>query len=120
MVKFIKPNKAVVVLQGRHAGHKAAILRNFDDGTCDRPYGHCLVAGVAKYPAKVVRRDSASHIMPTRYTLDVDLKDVVSPDALASRGRKVAGVQGDQGAVGGAVQVREEPLVFLEAPVLRV
>ncbi|KAL6538520.1 60S ribosomal protein L27A [Orobanche gracilis] len=83
MVKFLKPNK--------------------------RRYGHCLVAGVAKYPSKVIRnrKDSAknqakkfrvkaftklvnyNHIMPTRYTLDVDLKDVVSTDALSSRGKKV-------------------------------
>ncbi|KAL0282445.1 UNVERIFIED_CONTAM: 60S ribosomal protein L27-3 [Sesamum angustifolium] len=77
------------------------------DGTRDRPYGHCLVAGVAKYPSKVIRKDSAkkqakksrvkafiklvnyNHIMPTRYTLDVDLKDVVSADALVSRDKKV-------------------------------
>ncbi|KAI3456706.1 hypothetical protein Pfo_013369 [Paulownia fortunei] len=107
MVKFLKPNKAVILLQGRFAGHKATIVKNFDDGTRDRPYGHCLVAGVAKYPSKVIRKDSAkkqakksrvkafvklvnyNHIMPTRYTLDVDLKDVVSADALVSRDKKV-------------------------------
>ena len=107
MVKFLKPNKAVVLLHGKYAGHKATIVKNFDDGTRDRPYGHCLVAGVAKYPGKVIRKDSAkkqakksrvkafvklvnyTHIMPTRYTLDVDLKDVVSADVLASRDKKV-------------------------------
>ncbi|KAL8457518.1 hypothetical protein ACS0TY_035398 [Phlomoides rotata] len=30
-----------------------------------------------------------NHIMPTRYTLDVDLKDVVTPDCLQSRDKKV-------------------------------
>lgn len=108
MVKFLKQNKAVVLLQGRYAGHKATIIKNFDDGTRDRPYGHCLVAGIAKYPSKIIRKDSAkkaakksrvkafikvvnySHIMPTRYTLDVDLKDVVSLDTLQSRDKKVA------------------------------
>ncbi|EYU27541.1 hypothetical protein MIMGU_mgv1a014965mg [Erythranthe guttata] len=107
MVKFLKPNKAVILLQGRFAGHKATIVKNFDDGTRDRAYGHCLVAGIAKYPSKVIRKDSAkkqakksrvkafiklvnyNHIMPTRYTLDVDLKDVVSADALVSRDKKV-------------------------------
>ncbi|CAI9762819.1 unnamed protein product [Fraxinus pennsylvanica] len=59
MVKFLKPNKAVIILQGRYAGRKAVIIRNFDDGTRDRPYGHCLVAGLAKYPRKVIRKDSA-------------------------------------------------------------
>lgn len=107
MVKFLKPNKAVIILQGRFAGRKAVIVRPFDDGTRDRPYGHCLVAGVAKYPKKVIRKDSAkktakksrvkaflkvvnyNHVMPTRYTLDVDLKDVVSADSLQSRDKKV-------------------------------
>lgn len=107
MVKFLKPNKAVVLLQGRFAGRKAVIVRSFDDGTRDRAYGHCLVAGISKYPKKVIRKDSAkktakksrvkafiklvnyTHIMPTRYTLDVDLKDVVTPDVLQSRDKKV-------------------------------
>ncbi|CAL1391235.1 unnamed protein product [Linum trigynum] len=107
MVKFLKPNKAVVLLQGRYAGRKAVIVRSFDDGTRDRPYGHCLVAGIKKYPAKIIRKDSAkktakksrvkafikvvnyTHIMPTRYTLDVDLKDVVTPDSLVTKDKKV-------------------------------
>ncbi|KVI05053.1 KOW-like protein [Cynara cardunculus var. scolymus] len=107
MVKFLKPHKAVVVLNGRFAGRKAVIVRQFDEGTRDRPYGHCLVAGIAKYPKKVIRKDSAkktakksrvkafiklvnyNHIMPTRYTLDVDLKDVVTVDTLQSRDKKV-------------------------------
>ncbi|KAF8721702.1 hypothetical protein HU200_022874 [Digitaria exilis] len=109
MVKFLKPGKAVILLQGRFAGRKAVIVRVFEEGTRERPYGHCLVAGLAKYPKKVIRKDSAkktakksrvkcfiklvnfTHIMPTRYTLDVDLKDVAAgPDALATRDKKVA------------------------------
>lgn len=53
MVKFLKPNKVVVLLQGRYAGRKAVIVKNFDDGTQQRKYGHALVAGIAKYPRKV-------------------------------------------------------------------
>ncbi|XWS36806.1 hypothetical protein CRYUN_Cryun20dG0117400 [Craigia yunnanensis] len=108
MVKFLKPNKAVIVLQGRYAGRKAVIVRSFDEGTRDRPYGHCLVAGIKKYPSKVIRKDSAKktakksrvkcfvklvnyqHLMPTRYTLDVDLKDVVTADALQTKDKKVS------------------------------
>ncbi|KAJ8747802.1 hypothetical protein K2173_006963 [Erythroxylum novogranatense] len=107
MVKFLKPNKAVILLQGRYAGRKAVIVKSFDDGTRDRPYGHCLVAGIKKYPGKVIKKDSAKktakksrvkcfiklvnyqHLMPTRYTLDVDLKDVVNADVLQSRDKKV-------------------------------
>eukprot|EP01018_Ginkgo_biloba_P015607 Gb_34700 [translate_table: standard] len=84
MVKFLKPNKVVVLLQGRFAGRKAVIVKTFDDGTLGRAYGHCIVAGIAKYPKKVIRKDSAkktakksrlkcfiklanyNHIMPTR------------------------------------------------------
>ncbi|CAL4888458.1 unnamed protein product [Urochloa decumbens] len=108
MVKFLKPGKAVILLQGRFAGRKAVIVRVFEEGTRDRPYGHCLVAGLARYPKKVIRKDSAkktakksrvkcfiklvnfTHLMPTRYTLDVDLKDVAAgPEALATRDKKV-------------------------------
>ncbi|GAB2222838.1 hypothetical protein Droror1_Dr00016966 [Drosera rotundifolia] len=107
-MKFLKPSKAVILLQGRYAGRKAVIVKSFDDGTNDRRYGQCLVAGIAKYPKKVIRKDSAkksakksrvktfvklvnyNHIMPTRYTIDVDLKDVVSVDVLQSRDKKVA------------------------------
>jgi large subunit ribosomal protein L27e len=49
MVKFLKPGKAVILLQGRFAGRKAVIVRVFEEGTRDGPYGHCLVAGLAKY-----------------------------------------------------------------------
>ncbi|XVF59033.1 hypothetical protein PTKIN_Ptkin07bG0241500 [Pterospermum kingtungense] len=100
MVKFLKPNKVVIILQGRYAGHKAMIMKSFDDGTRDRPYGHCLVAGIMKYPSKVIRKDSTKktrkklhvncfiklvnyqHLMPMCYTLDVDLKDVATANCL--------------------------------------
>ncbi|KAE8779997.1 60S ribosomal protein L27-3 [Hordeum vulgare] len=59
MVNFLKPGKAVILLQGRHARKKAVIVRVFEEGTNDRPYGHCLVVGVDKYPKKVIRKDSA-------------------------------------------------------------
>ncbi|XP_072965028.1 large ribosomal subunit protein eL27x-like [Typha angustifolia] len=108
MVKFLKPGKAVLLLQGRFAGRKAVIVRVFEEGTRDRHYPHCLVAGVAKYPKKVIRKDSAkktakksrvkaflklvnfTHLMPTRYALDVDLKEVATIDSLQSRDKKVA------------------------------
>ncbi|XP_044958245.1 60S ribosomal protein L27-2-like [Hordeum vulgare subsp. vulgare] len=108
-VKFLKPGKAVILLQGRYARKKAVIVPVFKEGTCDHPYGHCLVAGLAKYPKKVIRKDSAkttakksrvkvflkllnfTHLMPTRYTLDIDLKEVVSgaPDSLTTKDKKL-------------------------------
>ncbi|KAF8080006.1 hypothetical protein N665_0982s0008 [Sinapis alba] len=51
MVKFLKQNKAVILLQGRYTGKKALIIRSFDDGNRERLYGHYLVAGLKKYPS---------------------------------------------------------------------
>ncbi|KAE8795277.1 60S ribosomal protein L27-3 [Hordeum vulgare] len=109
MVKFLKSGKAVILLQGRYAGKKMVIVCVFEEGTRDRPYGHFLVAGLAKYPKKVIRKDSAkktakkfrvkvflklvnfTHLMPTRYTLNVDLKGVVydAPDSLTTKDKKI-------------------------------
>ncbi|KAF6258232.1 ribosomal protein L27 component of cytosolic 80S ribosome and 60S large subunit [Scenedesmus sp. NREL 46B-D3] len=89
MVKFLKPGKVVILLSGKYAGKKAVIVKNHDDGTSTRGYGHALVCGLAKEPRKVTKRSTAkvqarrssvktftkvvnyNHIMPTRYTLDM-------------------------------------------------
>merc|ERR1712153_239511 len=89
--KFLKAGKVVLLLNGRMAGKKAVIVKTFDEGTPDRPYGHCLVAGIQKYPLKVsksmdekkIKKRSKlkafmkcvnyTHLMPTRYTLEVEL-----------------------------------------------
>merc|ERR1711990_951757 len=94
MVKFFKDGKIVVLLQGRYAGKKALILKTMDDNTKERPYGHCVVVGVAKSPLpitkamckptprmkKIVKKRSAvkpfvkmvnfTHVMPTRYSVE--------------------------------------------------
>ncbi|KAB8428883.1 hypothetical protein FH972_024996 [Carpinus fangiana] len=64
IVKFLKPNKVVILLQGHYARCKAMIVKAFDEGTRDCPYVHYLVAGISKYPSKVIRKDSAkkSHV----------------------------------------------------------
>lgn len=100
MVKFIKPGKVVVVLNGRFAGRKAVIVRNYDDGAGTRTYGHALVAGVDRHPQPITRAMGKkraekrsrikpfvklvnyNHIMPTRYALDVDLKGSLDIDKL--------------------------------------
>ncbi|KAJ9515433.1 hypothetical protein QJQ45_016428 [Haematococcus lacustris] len=79
MVKFLKSGKVVVVLTGRFAGKKAVIVRNFDDGTTSRPYGHALVVGLQKEPRKTfIKTINYTHLMPTRYTLAVDFKNVTT------------------------------------------
>jgi len=61
------------------------MLQNYDDGTADKPYGHALVAGIERYPRRVIRgmgkkkmkqRSKVkpfirvynyNHLMPTRF-----------------------------------------------------
>ncbi|CEF97804.1 Ribosomal protein L27e [Ostreococcus tauri] len=108
MVKFLKPGKVVVVLAGRYAGKKAVIVKNVDDGNSAHPYGHALVCGLSTIPRKVtkkmdekkqakrskcktfIKNINYSHLMPTRYTLDVNFKDVVTSDVLDNATKKVA------------------------------
>lgn len=52
----MKSGKVVLVLGGRYAGRKAIVIKNYDDGTSDKPYGHALVAGIDRYPRKVHKR----------------------------------------------------------------
>ncbi|KAL1916671.1 60S ribosomal protein eL27 [Calcarisporiella thermophila] len=97
MPKFLKPGKVVIILQGRYAGKKAVIVKNYDEGTKDRPYGFAVVAGVEREPLKVTKRMGQkliakrskvkpfvkmvnyNHLMPTRYGLELEnLKTAVS------------------------------------------
>merc|ERR1719453_1477244 len=99
--KCIKPGKVVIVLSGRYAGKKAIVVKTFDEGSKERPFGHCLVAGIDRYPLKVTREMSKkkiekrshikpflkyvnfNHIMPTRYTVnDIDLRTIVNPTVM--------------------------------------
>lgn len=52
----MKPGKVVLVLSGRYAGRKAIVVKNYDEGTSDKPYGHAFVAGIDRYPRKVHKR----------------------------------------------------------------
>lgn len=87
MGRIMKPGKVVIVLSGRFAGRKAIIVKNHDDGSNERHYGHALVVGIDKYPLKVtknmgkkrvrkrtriksfVRVLNYNHLMPTRLVL---------------------------------------------------
>lgn len=53
MGKFIKPGKVVVLLAGRYAGKKAIVVKTYDDGTPNREFSHCLVAGIERAPRRV-------------------------------------------------------------------
>jgi len=108
MGRIMKPGKVVIILAGRYAGRKAVILKNHDEGTPDKAYGHALVAGIDRYPKPVFRRHNKkkrekrcrikpfvkvinyNHLMPTRYLVDISFdkitttKDVVK-DAVKRR-----------------------------------
>jgi ribosomal protein L14E/L6E/L27E len=108
--KFLKPGKTVVVLNGRFAGKKAVILKNFDEGekSTSKYFGCALIVGIERAPLKVTksmddkkiaRRSriktfmkmvNYNHLMPTRYSLDVaeQLKQVALPEILADPAKK--------------------------------
>lgn len=56
MGKIMKSGKVVVVLSGRFAGKKAIIMKNHDEGSNDRLYGHALVVGIDRYPRSVTKK----------------------------------------------------------------
>lgn len=101
MGKIMKAGKVVVVLGGRYAGKKGVVVKTHDDGSNDRPYGHALVAGIDRYPLKVTKKMGKkrmakrtrikpfvkvlnyNHLMPTRYSVDIQLdKTMVNKDSL--------------------------------------
>lgn len=107
MGKIIKPGKVCLVLNGRNAGRKAVIIKNQDDGTGDRPYGHALVVGISRYPKKInkqmgkkkqnkrgkikpfVKVYNANHLMPTRYQLDLNVdKDIFNKNTIKDPSQK--------------------------------
>lgn len=98
----------MIVLQGRHAGKKAVVVKTFDDGNSERRFSHCLIAGLARNPRKVTKAMSKEkvakrsksmkpfvkyvnvrHIFPTRYVVDIDLKKTVDEADLVDPERKV-------------------------------
>jgi len=90
MGKIMKAGRVVLCLGGRYAGRKAIVVKTYDEGTTERPYAHCLVAGVDRYPRKVtkkmgkkklakrsklkpfVRVYNCNHLMPTRYSVEMN------------------------------------------------
>merc|ERR1712188_25135 len=128
MVKFLKDGKIVVLLQGRYAGKKAVILKTMDDNTKDRPYGHCVVVGVAKCPLpisramckptpkmkKLVKKRSTvkpfvkminfTHVMPTRYSVESSMTKALKGHLTADFQRAIHQEEVPQGCPG---RVRE-------------
>merc|ERR1712071_212391 len=55
MGRFIKSGRVVILTAGKYAGKKAVVVKENNDGSQDRLYGHALVAGIDRYPRKVTK-----------------------------------------------------------------
>merc|ERR1711924_268630 len=84
-----------VATMGVIKGGKAVIVKAYDDGNAERRFAHAMVAGIDRAPRKVTRSMSKekiqkrtkmkpflkyvnyTHLMPTRYVVDLDLKKIV-------------------------------------------
>ena len=105
-INSFKSGKVVIVLSGRYAGRKAVVIRASDEGNANKRFGHCLVAGLDRAPRKIVKAMSKkkqekrskvkpflkllnyNHIMPTRYSVDFDMKKEVTGDVPTDKGEK--------------------------------
>ena len=99
MPKFLRPGKAVVLLNGRHAGKKAVIVKTQDEPSKTRPYGSATVIGISRYPRPIkrsmskkrqakyskvrafVKQINYNHIMPTRYGFEIKFDKINIDDA---------------------------------------
>merc|ERR1712153_235039 len=90
--RIMKYGRLVILLNGRHAGRKAVIVKVHEDSNADRKFPHALVAGIDRYPRKVHKRLSQkkfdkkikikpfvkyvnlNHLMATRYTVAPELE----------------------------------------------
>ena len=59
MVKFYKPGKIVIVLNGRYAGRKGIIVKSNYESVKDRKYPHCMVVGLSHGPRKPTKKNIA-------------------------------------------------------------
>merc|ERR1711990_872100 len=101
MGRFIKSGRVVILTAGKYAGRKAVVVKETNEGTQDRMYGHALVAGIDRYPRKVtktmgkkkmtkrskikpfVKGVNYNHLMPTRYSVDVAVnKSIVNKETI--------------------------------------
>ncbi|VDN99521.1 unnamed protein product [Rodentolepis nana] len=106
-LKLMRPGMAVIILSGRYAGRKAVVIKNYDDGSTKKPYGHALVAGIDRYPRRVLRKMSQkridnrskikpfvklvnyNHLMPTRHTVNIQFNtNVLNKNCLADKQKK--------------------------------
>lgn len=89
----MKSGKVVLVLGGRFAGRKAIIVKNYDEGTAEKPYGHALVAGMDVYPRRVTNKMSKRKVAKrSKIKAFVKVNDGKSPYYLNTLLRSATGV----------------------------
>ena len=81
MVKFYKPGKIVIVLNGRYAGRKGIIVKSNYESVKDRKYPHCMVVGLSKGPRKPTRKNLAK--------LQAKIKKLESQDSTVDQIKKL-------------------------------
>jgi large subunit ribosomal protein L27e len=57
MVKFYKPGKVVIVLNGRFAGRKGIIVKSNYESAKEKDFPYCMVVGLAKGPKKPTKKN---------------------------------------------------------------
>ena len=67
-----------------------------------------------------IKNINYAHLMPTRYTLDVELKNVVTSDAVGQRHQEGCGAKGGEEASRGAIQDWQVSLVLHPSCLLSV
>merc|ERR1712226_899525 len=137
MGRFIKSGRVVIVTAGKYAGRKAVVVKETNEGTQDRLYGHALVAGIDRYPRKVtksmgkkkiagrnkmkpfIKVINYNHVMPTRYSVDIPVnKEIVNKDSLKDATKTIR--QGPrQSRFRRPIQDRQKQMVLPETPILR-
>ncbi|TNN19407.1 60S ribosomal protein [Schistosoma japonicum] len=95
-VRLMRPGVVVLVLAGRYAGRKAIVIKSYDEGSGDKPYGHALVVGLIDIHAAFSREwgrnewkvdvVNYNHLMPTRHSVNIvfDTK-VINKNALGDK-----------------------------------
>ena len=108
MGKILKKGKVVILLSGRHAGKKAIIVKTFEEGTKKQKFPCALVAGMREGPRRVTRSMGKkkteknvskikpfikyvnfTHVMPTRYQVDLDLQSIINPSEIDKETMKI-------------------------------
>ncbi|KAK2195307.1 bifunctional Eukaryotic Ribosomal Protein L27 [Babesia duncani] len=110
MAKILRPGRVVIILSGRRAGKKAVIVQVNENSTKEKPYAHCLVAGIEKPPMKVTKKMpkkkiekrlkiktfvkfiNINHVMPTRYVVTncIDPKALVTEEQMQDQASRKA------------------------------